>query len=198
MARLPTYAEICQVAEKAVSIFSDNGYESCLFGSTACALYGGTRCPNDVDLVVLADEDTEDLKHLLTEADDQFFLVPSRRRSANYEVLWYELPSNRRGRGRQCKVDILVPGDALLIPDIPSRYIKHKDGLPVVPALPLLLMKLQGWTDHRYSNRRDFQEKELADVEDIEELLSNTGTHIDSKQMAWLPEDFVSAAQERV
>lgn len=146
----------------------------------------------------MADEDTEDLKHLLTEADDQFFLVPSRRRSANYEVLWYELPSNRRGRGRQCKVDILVPGDALLIPDIPSRYIKHKDGLPVVPALPLLLMKLQGWTDHRYSNRRDFQEKELADVEDIEELLSNTGTHIDSKQMAWLPEDFVSAAQERV
>lgn len=95
-------------------------------------------------------------------------------------------------------MDILVPGDALLIPDIPSRYIKHKDGLPVVPALPLLLMKLQGWTDHRYSNRRDFQEKELADVEDIEELLSNTGTHIDSKQMAWLPEDFVSAAQERV
>ena len=46
MTRPPTYAEICEVAEEAVQIFSNNGYDCCLFGSTACALYGASRCPN--------------------------------------------------------------------------------------------------------------------------------------------------------
>ena len=155
----------------------------------------------DVGLIVLADENTEYLKRLLTEANERFFLVPSRNRNANYEVLWYELPSTRRGADRECKVDILVPGGDLGIPHIPSRCVKRRDGLPVMPPLPLLLMKLQGWTDHRNSNRLDFQEKQHVDVEDIEELLTivcDMGTHIDSKSMKWLPDDFVSDAQDRV
>ncbi|KAH9919568.1 uncharacterized protein B0H18DRAFT_879944 [Fomitopsis serialis] len=203
MAPPPTYEEICDIASKAVTIFKDQGYECCLFGSTACALFGTTRCPNDVDLVVLApDENTEYLKQLLVDNDDdgRFFLVPSRNRRANYEVLWYQLPSTRRGAERQCKVDILIPGD-LNIPDIPKGQVKRKNYLPVMPLLPLLLLKLQGWTDHRDSNRRDFREKQHVDVEDIDELLSiacGTHTHVSSNSLSWLPADFVQDAQGRI
>lgn len=150
---------------------------------------------------MLVDEDTEYLKRLLTEENENFYLVRSRNRNANYEVLWYELPPTRRGGSRECKVDILIPGGDLGIPDIPHSYIKRRNGLPVIPPLPLLLMKLQGWTDHRNSSRRDFQEKQYVDVEDIEEMLTivcNTGTHINSRSLTWLPDDFVSAAQEHV
>ena len=179
MSRSPTYAEICEVAERAISIFSNNGFNACLFGSTACALYGVARCPNvrdlsvvcylyrtdrddqDVDLIVLASEDTEYLKRLLTQEDGRFFLVPSRSRRARYKVLWYELPPARRGGARKCKIDILVPGGDLMIPHIPSQNVKRRDGLPVKPPLPLLLIKLQGWMDHRDSDRLDFQEKLL-------------------------------------
>ena len=159
------------------------------------------RDSQDIDLVVLADEDTEYLKHLLTEGNENFFLVPSRNPTANYEVLWYKLPRSRRGGVRKCKVDILIPGGDLGIPYVPSQHVKSKDGLPVMPSLPLLLMKLQGWTDHRDSNRPDFQEKQHVDVEDIEELLTivcSLGTHIESRSMMWLPDKFVSDAQDRV
>ncbi|KZT63383.1 hypothetical protein DAEQUDRAFT_719496 [Daedalea quercina L-15889] len=200
MAPPPTYEEICEISGRAVSIFSESGYDCCLFESTACALYGTTRCPNDVDLIVLADVDTEYLKQLLAAADDHFFLVPPKSWNADYEILWYELPSTRLGAKRKCKVDILVPG-ILNIPNIPSLQVKRKSGLPVMPLLPLLLMKLQGWTDHRDSNRRDFREKQHVDVEDIEELLAitcNTRTYISSNSLSWLLKDFVHGAQDRV
>jgi hypothetical protein len=40
-----------------------------------------------------------------------------------------------------------------------------------MPIFDLLVMKTQGWWDHRTSSRRDFQDKESADVSDILALL---------------------------
>lgn len=87
------------------------------------------------------------------------------------------------------------------IPDIPPQQIKRKLGLPVMPLLPLLVMKLQGWTDHRASPRTDFQAKQHVDVDDNKELLDipcRTGTRIGSKSLYWLPSDSIQAARVRV
>jgi hypothetical protein len=40
-----------------------------------------------------------------------------------------------------------------------------------MPIFDLLVMKTQGWWDHRTSSRRDFQDKESDDVSDIIALL---------------------------
>ncbi|KAH9835006.1 uncharacterized protein C8Q71DRAFT_710657 [Rhodofomes roseus] len=198
----PTYGEICDIANRAVTIFTECGYQCCLFGSTACALYGVTRCPNDVDLVVLAtpNTSTEYLKQLLVNEPNDFYLVPSKKRDANYKVLWYRLPPGARGKKRKCKVDVLVPG-MLNIPAVPSAQVAYARHLPVMPLLPLLLLKLQGWTDHRDSDRRDFRRKQHVDVEDVKELLSfacDLRVRIGSRELGWLPADFVEAAQNRI
>jgi len=203
MSRPPTYTEIRRIAHEAVSLLADHGYECCLFGSTACALWGATRCPNDVDLIVLSDDNPEYIKGILADENQNFFLVPSLSRNADYEVLWYQLPSSTDDSYRVCKVDILIPGDGmrLNIPRIDSHHVKYQRRLPVVPLLPLLLLKLQGWTDHRDSNRPDMQEKQYVDVEDIEELLAITcdqRTHIGSRSLSWLAQEFVDAAQQRI
>ncbi|EPS93281.1 hypothetical protein FOMPIDRAFT_1136505 [Fomitopsis schrenkii] len=193
MASPPIYEEIRDIARRAVVILREHVYLCCLFGSTACALYGVNRCPKDVDLIILRGEDTAYFKQLLADSDDPFYLAPSRRRNAGYKVLWYRLPSPAGSPRRKCKVDILVPG-ILNIPNIPPWLIKHKLGLPVMSLLPLLMMKLQGWTDHRDSRRSDFQAKQHVDVEDIEELLSiacRTGTCIGGHSLNWLPSDFI-------
>ena len=153
-----------------------------------------------MDLIIFGGEDTEHFKQLLAASDDPFFLAPSRRRNAGYKVLWYRLPSPAGRPLRKCKVDILVPG-VMNIPTIPQRQIKRKNGLPVMPLLPLLMMKLQGWIDHRTSPRADFRVKQHVDVEDIEELLEiacRTGTRIGSHSLYWLPSDFIYTARTRV
>ena len=153
-----------------------------------------------MDLIIFGGEDTEHFKQLLAASDDPFFLAPSRRRNAGYKVLWYRLPSPPGAPRRRCKVDILVPG-IMNIPDIPPQQIKRKLGLPVMPLLPLLMMKLQGWTDHRASPRADFQAKQHVDVDDIKELLGitcRTGTRIGSNSLYWLPSGFIQAARIRV
>ncbi|KAF7797993.1 hypothetical protein EIP86_009200 [Pleurotus ostreatoroseus] len=57
------------------------------------------------------------------------------------------------------------------IPFIDSHRIVDIDALPVMPFMPLLLLKLQAWEDHRKSTRYDFQAKQYVDVRDIEKLL---------------------------
>ena len=205
MPRPVTVDEIYDVAEQAVDIFRSHDLHTCLFGSAACSLYGVDRTPNvssgfphgvrdllaellrvlmrlmqDIGLVVLTKNyDQEELKQLLVDGSDDFYLVPSRNPSATYSVLWCRLSggSNRRsrfgGRGssrRSCKVDILVPG-VLNIPNVPQRRIKMISELPVMPLIPLLLLKLQGWSNHRESTREDMQEKQYVDAEDVVELL---------------------------
>ena len=142
---------------------------------------------------------------MLTNGNDKFFLVPSRNRRANYEVLWFELrAANRRRRRRACKVDILTPG-LLDIPHVPRRRIMNINcpdetfPLPVMPILPLLMLKLKGWTDHRDSHREDFREKQYVDVDDIEELLPivlNWNTEL--SDLSWVSREFKESAQRRV
>ncbi|CCM01380.1 uncharacterized protein FIBRA_03430 [Fibroporia radiculosa] len=154
----------------------------------------------DVDLIVFCGENPERLKAVLTEVDEDFYLVPSRSRTADYEVLWCALPTEDEDTPRGCKVDILVPG-LLEIPDIPTEHIEDRDGLPVMPLLPLLMMKLKGWFDHRNSSRPDMRDKQVVDVVDIDELLAiscDYSTHIRNDELWWLPEDFITTTQDRV
>ncbi|KAI0703897.1 hypothetical protein C8T65DRAFT_654564 [Cerioporus squamosus] len=206
-----TLDEIYDVVGKAVDIFEGYGLKSCLFGSAACSLYGVDRTPNDVDLVVLTrNHDQEELKQLLVDSDSDFYLVPSRNPSAAYSVLWCRLPSHTsrrggrgRGRGRaqrRCKVDILVPG-VLNIPDVPRRRVRMISGLPAMPLIPLLLLKLQGWSDHRDSPRADMQEKQYVDAEDIMELLEiavERNQEVWQGNLSWMPRRLVRDSEVRV
>ncbi|KZT08223.1 uncharacterized protein LAESUDRAFT_811682 [Laetiporus sulphureus 93-53] len=189
-----------EIAQQAVAIFADHGHDCCLFGSLGCALYGTTRSPSDVDLIVLTDEDAEKLKEILVDEDSSFYLKSSDNDLVRWKILWYTLPSARR----DCKVDILTPGGKLNLPRVPNRHIKHKRQLPVMQILPLLLTKLRGWTDHRKSRRSDKWRKLHNDVKDIDDLLPiacRTGTHINSRRLRWLRKgfvDFVAASQRRI
>ena len=222
--RPPTHSEIRAVAREAVSIYTKQGYACCLFGSTACALYGTTRQPNvskschhsawlriervahikDVDLIVFADEDnSERLKRLLTEANSLFYLVDAKDPAATYKVLWYKLPRIASEAERRCKVDILLPGPVtdLNIPPVPPAYIETREGIPVLPVLPLLLLKLQGWDDHRNHEAGRMRAKQGSDVRDIRELLAiarRTGVELRSENMRWLPYEYIRKAQDRI
>jgi hypothetical protein len=67
-------------------------------------------------------------------------------------------------------VDILVP-PTLGLPNIPESKTVLINGIPVMPIFDLLVMKTQGWWDHRTSLRPDFQLKESDDVYDVFALL---------------------------
>ncbi|KAI0325837.1 hypothetical protein GY45DRAFT_1329788 [Cubamyces sp. BRFM 1775] len=196
----PTSDEILEIADQAVDIFRNRRLRCCLFGSTACHLFGVSRTPNDIDLVVFTNQyDAEELKEILVEEDSDFYLVPSRNPRASYSVLWCRLRSSGRRR-RKCKVDILVP-PTLNIPNVPGRRIKIISDLPVMPLIPLLLLKLQGWYDHRESHREDMQEKQYVDVDDISELLQiaiDRGQDVRQDNLGWLPERMREDAQGHV
>ncbi|GBE84653.1 hypothetical protein SCP_0606320 [Sparassis crispa] len=216
--------EILTVAKKAVTIFANRGQPCCLFGSTACWVYGNSalsgsnRTPNDVDLLVISDQyrtaaDCERLKQMLIEGDSSFFLrAPSRNQNADYRVLWYKLSSRPEQRERKCKVDILVPG-LMSLPRVPVEHITdvvvsprpgqaHQVALPVMPLVPLLLMKLKGWKDHRDSDQAHMQVKQGDDVNDIARLLrivKNQGAFgVRHSSLNWLPDEFVAEAHGRV
>ncbi|KAF7797996.1 hypothetical protein EIP86_009205 [Pleurotus ostreatoroseus] len=158
----PNSREIRDVARKAVKVFIDSGLECCLFGSAGCALYGNSRIPNDVDIVVITYQlSTEALKELLVkQASTSFYLRPAQTPGATYKVLFAKL-APRGHRKRSCKVDVLVPG-ILNIPFVPTQHIVSLEDLPVMPLIALLLLKLQGWEDHRLSGRSDMQQKQEA------------------------------------
>ncbi|KAH9835002.1 uncharacterized protein C8Q71DRAFT_812587 [Rhodofomes roseus] len=202
--RPPTYEEICNVSREAVSIYTDRGYSCCLFGSTACALYGTTRRPNDVDLIVFSDEpNTERLKTVLSEANPSFYLIDSKDPTATYKVLWCKLARITGEAERRCKVDILIPGvvTTLNIPPVPPEHIQTRDGIPVLPIISLLLLKLQGWDDHRNSPEGRMRAKQGLDVRDVRELLTiarRTRAHLRSDNMMWLPYEHIRKAQDRV
>lgn len=72
-------------------------------------------------------------------------------------------------------------------------------GVPVMPMLALLLLKLQGWAHHRKATRRDYQEKQYVDVEDIMELLGivlEAGVELRTER--WMPREFIRVARSRV
>jgi hypothetical protein len=67
-------------------------------------------------------------------------------------------------------VDILVP-PTLKLPNILEENIFVINNIPVMPLFDLLVMKTQGWWDHRNSPRDDFREKVDDDVSDVFALL---------------------------
>ncbi|TCD63498.1 hypothetical protein EIP91_005331 [Steccherinum ochraceum] len=191
-------SQIYEAARAAITIFAGQGLPSCLCGGTGCALYGTSRTPNDVDIVVLTSAyDTEELKRMVVRSSSKFELKPSRKIGATYKILYYRVYTYGL---RACKVDILTPG-IMHIPDanIPIARIELIDNLPAMPFMPLLLLKLQAWGDHGDSDRSDFRAKQYFDARDIAELLVIAVMREEHKRDAsWLPASFLREAQRRV
>jgi hypothetical protein len=73
---------------------------------------------------------------------------------------------------RRVKVDILLPViPRLRIPRVLSRDTYVFDGITVTPLFDLLVIKMQGWKDHRASRHQHFRAKVEADISDIRALL---------------------------
>ncbi|TBU47728.1 hypothetical protein BD309DRAFT_951274 [Dichomitus squalens] len=198
----PTSDDVLDIARKTIKIFSKYGLNCCLFGSTASYLYGVKRTPNDVDIVVLSNAySQETLKEILVRDDSHFYLVGSKNRRATYRVLWYSLSNSSFHRpSLDCKVDILIPG-ILGIPMVPAERVHTIAGLPVMPMIPQLLLKVQGWSDHRASHRSDMQQKQYVDIGDIDELLAIAvaeGADVRAPECKWLPGSMTGVASTRI
>ncbi|KAG9127706.1 hypothetical protein FRC07_010629 [Ceratobasidium sp. 392] len=182
-------------AKAAVAAFNSIDLDVCTFGSLACKMFGVNCRPNDVDLIVLGDDGAsqEEHKEFLVRTDRQFYLVPARDPEATYRVLWYCTP-----RGSRVKVDILHPG-VMSIPDFDPSEITwwgpRNSNIPVAPFEVVLLIKLQGWDDHRFSDEPRYFDKHFIDVEHIQDLLELVP---DNCYFDYLPDDFMQTAQERV
>lgn len=155
-------------------------------------------------MIVFADDnDTERLKRLLTQANTLFYLVDAKDPAATYKVLWYKLTRITGEAERRCKVDVLLPGPVtdLNIPPVPPTYMETREAIPVLPVFPLLLLKLQGWDDHRNHEFGRMRAKQGSDVRDIRELLAivrRAGIELRSDSMRWLPYEYIRKAQDRV
>ncbi|KAJ7670761.1 hypothetical protein DFH06DRAFT_981161 [Mycena polygramma] len=191
--------DVERVARATVTALVSAGIRSCLVGGMACSIYGTSRVPSDVDIVCLTDEYTQaELKAILVAKDSNFYTVASKNPSATYRVLWYRI-----GFRRQCKVDVLSPG-IMNIPSVPAPRIacrKSRSDLPLMPFVPLLLLKLQAWMDHGEAAKLYLREKQHVDVRDIGELLELAVAKYDvdlQRDGKWLPDSFVRAASKRV
>ncbi|KAL5313041.1 hypothetical protein ACEPPN_019468 [Leptodophora sp. 'Broadleaf-Isolate-01'] len=200
----PTQVEVETVARVTVNVLATIGYQSCFVGSMACSRYGLRRVPNDIDIVVLTSEKTaEELKNLLVRTDSRFYLVRSKDPSASYRVLWFNLlntagSSYILGRYHACKADILLPG-IMNIPPVPQNLVVYIREFPLMPMIPLLLLKLQAWLDHGNATKQHLREKQPVDAQDINQLLIlAVARGVKLSAEAWMPESFVEAAKRRV
>jgi hypothetical protein len=133
-----------------------------------------------------------------------FFLVKSRNPRNTYKVLWYNLrgASSYLRAEHACKVDVLIPG-IMNIPCVRQQDVVHTtmqgSSIPVMPFMAVLLLKLQGWADHRDSYRMDLQNKQHVDVADIYQLLRAVqGSEMHVRNESWLPRSFVAVGKMRV
>ena len=134
-----------------------------------------TAHPQDVDMVInTAFYDDEQIKKIIVEADSRYFLQRSNKwPNALYMKLYCRLPGWHRS-GRCVKVDILVPQSRKLgLPEILASDTPVIKDIPVMPLFALLVMKTQGWWDHRVSpkNLKHFRAKVPADIDDVDALL---------------------------
>ncbi|KAJ3918791.1 hypothetical protein F5877DRAFT_41836 [Lentinula edodes] len=177
--------------------------DCCLVGSVACCAYGMSRVPNDIDMVVLTSRYTqEELKNLLVQYNSTFYLIASKDPLATYRVLWFKLAGYRRS----CKVDLLLPG-TMNIPSVDPSPFSRSAKYPLMPFLPLLLLKLQAWQDHGESAKLFMRDKQPTDVQDILELLrlaeqnyalSDTTGITATREEPYLPKSFIKTAKTRV
>jgi hypothetical protein len=124
----------------------------------------------DVDIVVSGQFGAEYIKSVIEQTDNRYYLVKSRIPGATYKKLHCRLPGWKTDKGRCVKVDILVP-PTLGLPNITESDIYLIGDIPVMSIFDLLVMRTQGWWDHRNSPRRDFQDKVNDDASDILALL---------------------------
>ena len=131
--------------------------------------------------------------------DPGFELRLSANPSNTYRIVWY-----RDTTGLQVKVDVLHRPvmDIPWIPEGRFEWFKNK-ALPVMPLLPLLLMRLKTWDDHRNSPYENVQEKQHTDVKDLRQLLAiaikeRSNYAVQRKDAHWLPNSFVTASEGRL
>jgi len=189
-----TLAEVLSAAHATASAFKALGLNTALVGGLACYLFGNTRTPEDVDIVVLNTRyGQEELKRMLVSQNPQFYLIPSKDPFATYKVLWFTL-----SLGRSCKVDLLQPG-IMNIPSIDPSYIKTIDQLEVMPFSLVLLLKLQAWSDHGVATKTHLRMKRYTDVADLDRLLPLArAKRLKPRQDIFLPADFIRATETRV
>jgi len=109
-------------------------------------------------------------KKIIVWADERYYLERSRKRGETYHILYCRLPGWATDDKRRVKIDILVP-PTLNLPASSANGTYFIKDIPVMPIFDLLIMKTQGWWDHRDSDRTDYRAKESADVSDIFALL---------------------------
>ena len=125
----------------------------------------------DIDIVVSEErEDAEGIKWAITQADHRYYREQSKVFGAMHHILYCRLPGWMTDNRRCVKVDILVP-PTLGLPNIRVSDLYLSNGIPVMPIFDLLVMKTQGWWDHRTSPREVVQAKENDDKSDIMALL---------------------------
>ncbi|TCD70778.1 hypothetical protein EIP91_001809 [Steccherinum ochraceum] len=192
-------SEIRQIAQKAVTIFESAGLTCCLFGGAACELNGCSRTPNDVDLIVMTSSyTTETLKNtLVAGGGGDFYTRPSKMIGATYRLLFCRIPTSSLFAHKSCKVDILIPG-IMNLPMLPTSSFVRIDNLPVLPFSALLLMKVQGWSDHRKSERSDYRLKQHQDAKDVNELLAIGKERGERLTPETLPSDFWLAGMKLI
>ena len=135
----------------------------------------------------------EELKRRIASANPKFYLIQSKDPFATYKILWY-----RVGHRRSCKVDILQPG-IMNIPLISTDKIEYINNLPVMPFSLNLLMKLQGWEDHKNSPKFHHNQKQFMDINDLNRMLPIAVARGAKPRMeTWIPEDFIRIAEIRV
>jgi len=169
----PTEQEIWKISGRTTDIIEHNITSNiCLFGSAASSLWANIdRVPNDIDVVVSEESwDPEDIKKIIVWADERYYLERSRKRGETYHILYCRLPGWATDDKRRVKIDILVP-PTLNLPASSANGTYFIKDIPVMPIFDLLIMKTQGWRDHRDSDRTDYRAKESADVSDIFALL---------------------------
>ncbi|KAF6753225.1 hypothetical protein DFP72DRAFT_1046702 [Ephemerocybe angulata] len=166
-------AVVLEAAHTAVGILQKEKIPCSIFGSLACKLYGSSRCPKDVDLLVYEEPTreapwtAEELKKLMLDRDPvHFYLTLPKDPAAEYRILWFR----QHYLGPGCKVDLLVPGTMHLPNLVPSSAV-WIEKVPLVPFSLLLLHKLQGWDDHRLAEEAHKKRKQPQDAADIKRML---------------------------
>ncbi|KAF4575386.1 hypothetical protein EYR40_004869 [Pleurotus pulmonarius] len=195
-----TPAEILKVTRASVNILKALRYDFCLFGSAASNYYGmNSRVAKDVDIIVLSWEvDREELKETFVQRNKHFFKVASKNPRATYTVLWYELSDERN-----CKVDLLGLGD-MRLPDIPRYapyYVPGYHEIPLLPLIPLLFLKLIGWSNRAKSKLPHWRRKVPNDEDDIQRLLDIAIRRPDIGRLSsvpWITDAFRRRARARI
>ena len=146
--------------------------------------------------------DVEFVKRSIVSRDSHYHLVNSKNPRATYKVLWYHIPDSPGYFPRQCKIDILKPGE-LGIPSVPVDKLykgKKYENLRIMPFVPLFLLKVQAWEHHKASLKLHFRGKVPQDVLDIRELLRIASRHgFDLKDSEdWLPAWFMDEGRRRL